>query len=168
MKTWPNWLTQTQYPSVRHNYNSDISVLNSCLSALKSKLLPSGTSKEEVVQLLARFHSNNFSVMDGLLDNIGAGIYPEGAMFNHSCVHNCVATYEEGNPHMQVLRAIVPVQKGEELTHPYIDLANTTAARQAKLLTTYCFTCACARCEDKSVDSSHWKKLDAALEGPGS
>ena len=54
-------------------------------------------------------------------------------MFNHSCCHNCVVTYEEANSksgsggttsgssegqHMQVIRAIVPVKKGEELTHP--------------------------------------------------
>ena len=42
---------------------------------------------------LCRFQCNNFGITDDLLLPIGAGVYPNGALLNHSCDPNCVITY---------------------------------------------------------------------------
>jgi SET and MYND domain-containing protein len=46
----------------------------------------------------------------------------------------------------QEFRSIRPIQKGEEITHAYIDIASTTQTRQLKLNAVYYFHCVCERC----------------------
>ena len=81
-----------------------------------------------------------------LLFSRGAGVYPMGAMLNHSCVPNCYLSYEPGT-HAQVIRTAVPVQAGQELTHPYADVATSVHDRQESLAQDYFFVCQCPRCE---------------------
>lgn len=81
-----------------------------------------------------------------LLFSKGAGVYPMGAMLNHSCVPNCYLSYEPST-HAQVIRTAVPVRAGQELTHPYVDVATTVHDRQESLAQDYFFVCRCPRCE---------------------
>ena len=46
-----------------------------------------------LVTMLVQFRCNNFGVTDELLQCIGAGVYPMGALLNHSCRPNCVLRY---------------------------------------------------------------------------
>ncbi len=95
--------------------------------------------------LLQKFPANNFSVTDDLVVSQAAGIYPLGALLNHSCAPNCVITYEEGT-HIQEIRTNCDVPAGTELTHSFVDVALPTLQRQAHLLSLYGFECRCARC----------------------
>lgn len=49
---------------------------------------------KHVAQLLARFACNSHTVCDEELRPIGVGIYPLGALINHSCTPNCVQSFE--------------------------------------------------------------------------
>ena len=106
------------------------------------------------------FKKNNFGILDALHSSIGEGIYPCAALLNHSCAPNAILRYKlddgddlskrrEGEafhpPILQIV-ACMPIAKGEELTHSYVDLMLSTKERQARLLKTHGFTCECKRC----------------------
>lgn len=127
-----------------------------------------------LLPIITAFQSNNFALTNGLLVASGAGVYPLGALLNHSCEPNCVIIYEsrrKGEPcdqrgpagsddagtasaslypdsfdHIQTIRTLRPVAAGEELTHAYIDIASVTRARRRHLAERYYFHCQCARC----------------------
>lgn len=129
-------------------------------------LLPATTDTEQA--LLNAFDCNNFSVVDELMMQRAAGVYPLGALLNHSCCPNAVMQYlsaadaatqlaQEGLPvqalktidpdtPIQVVRILSHVRAGTELCHSYVDIALPTAARQDHLQDAYSFTCTCALC----------------------
>lgn len=103
------------------------------------------------------FRKNNFGILDALHSSIGEGVYPCAALLNHSCAPNAILRYKLDNgenvgkgeafqpPLLQIV-ACKDIVKGEELTHSYVDLMLSTEERQARLLKTHGFTCACKRC----------------------
>jgi [histone H3]-lysine4/36 N-trimethyltransferase SMYD len=117
------------------------------------------TTTRDILEMLARFDSNNFGIVCELLFFLGAGIYPAGAMLNHSCAHNCAINYES-QTNQQIIRCIVDVAEGEELCHPYIDFASTSVQRREKLRKTYGFDCKCDRCVDPD---GRWAQVDRWL-----
>jgi len=123
--------------------------------------LGGGLPRAALLLLLRQFQANNFGVMDQLLISVGAAVFPQGAALNHSCAHNCAIAYLP-RCHTQVIRAIADVRAGEELCHPYVDVAKPTARRVAQLEDTYGFACTCERCED-ALAGGRWAEVDAAL-----
>jgi len=110
---------------------------------------------------LLKFRVNNFGITDNLLNVIASGVYPLGALLNHSCNPNCILRYQYNNHHndattMKKTRNGSPpvleivtcrnVQKGEELSHSYIALLEPVTMRQERLLSSYGFFCTCQRC----------------------
>lgn len=75
--------------------------------------------------------------------DIGVGLYDRLALLNHSCDPNCVVVFERTNA---VLRAVKPIDAGEQLTISYIDRATDRNERRKQLAARYHFECACARC----------------------
>lgn len=106
---------------------------------------------EDLVKVLCCLACNDFSIWDELILPLGLGVYPLGALLNHSCEPNCVLYYAP-KTHAQVIRTIRHVKEGEELCHPYIDLACTTPERRAKLDASYHFRCDCSRCAAGTLD----------------
>jgi SET and MYND domain-containing protein len=109
-----------------------------------SNMLPVSATATSVLQLLRQFECNNFGIMDDLLVNIGAGVYPFGALLNHACNPTCVLSYEGAT---LVIRTLKSLRKGAELTHQYVDVASPLEERQAKLQEMYGFQCRCELCE---------------------
>ena len=117
-----------------------------------------GATQEHVAELLCRMQNNDFGVWDGAIFSIGAGVFPDGALVNHSCAPSSVITYETaGHAATQVFRCTRALRPGDEVTHCYMDLASTSAARNEEFATHYMFTCTCPRCVPPPVE------LDAAL-----
>ena len=102
-------------------------------------------------RLLVRFQCNNFSIWDELILALGQGVFPLGALLNHSCDPNCVLYYDPLSLH-QVIRTIKSVKEGEELCHAYIDIAVPTPKRRAELRQAYHFDCHCSRCSHALLD----------------
>jgi hypothetical protein len=48
---------------------------------------------KHIAQLLARFACNNHTICDEELRPIGVGLYPLGALINHSCTPNCAQSF---------------------------------------------------------------------------
>eukprot|EP00397_Hematodinium_sp_SG-2012_P017675 GEMP01018085.1.p1 GENE.GEMP01018085.1~~GEMP01018085.1.p1 ORF type:complete len:489 (+),score=95.54 GEMP01018085.1:81-1469(+) len=104
---------------------------------------------EVLRNILNRFSCNNFAIVDELFNPIAAGVYPHGAMLNHSCAPNCVLTYHKG---FQLIRVIEPVLAGDELTHSYVDICQPKEERQDYLQNAYNFRCNCKKCEGEDVN----------------
>ncbi|ETV70102.1 hypothetical protein H257_14434 [Aphanomyces astaci] len=130
---------------------SEMQSLASWLTTHHAKLFPDTTTSKEVEEMLCRFRSNNFTITDELLLDVGAGCFPWGAMVNHSCANNCVITYAPSSQTLQ-LRAIQPILQGAEITQPYVDVGLPLAKRRDALRRHYHFDCACARCTSQQHD----------------
>ena len=66
----------------------------------------------------------------------GVGLYPVGAMLNHSCMPNAMQSFVGRRI---VFRALQPTAVGQEATISYVELAATRAERRAALLEGYGF-----------------------------
>jgi SET and MYND domain-containing protein len=75
------------------------------------------------MQLMA----NTFSLCDLEGNAIGAALYLEMAMLNHSCEPNCCIVFEGSQA---VLRTLRVVEEGEELTISYLSLATPREDRR--------------------------------------
>lgn len=125
----------------------------------KSGGVGGGITREHVAELLCRMQNNDFGVWDGAIFSIGAGVFPDGALVNHSCAPSSVITYDSaGHRATQVFRCTRDLSPGDEITHCYMDLASTSATRNREFSTHYMFTCTCPRCDPVPAE------LDAALE----
>lgn len=95
----------------------------------------------------------------------GIGLYPSGAMINHSCTPNC--DYLPGHDGEMRLVTIGSVCAGDELTIQYCDVLTTaTDERQHVLESEYFFRCDCARCvrADQTFDRLLTESDDAQHE----
>ncbi|RYE99563.1 MAG: SET domain-containing protein-lysine N-methyltransferase [Methanobacteriota archaeon] len=118
---------------------------------------------EEARHALRTFDCNNFMVVDDLMHPRGAGVFPAGALLNHSCAPNCVPMYLPSThpevvalqakdmpplvaPLVQVFRTTRAVSAGEQLCHSYVELAATQQQRRHELQDAYGFTCCCTVC----------------------
>lgn len=136
-----------------------------CLAAIVAsipKLLPESCGAGEALDALCRFRNNNFAIVDDLFVAIGAGVFPRGAALNHSCAPNCLLCYElaPGRAPVQVVKAMVDMPAGEELTHSYVELGLPRWQRQAMLHEHYGFCCMCPACTGGSRSA-----LDLLLVG---
>lgn len=66
----------------------------------------------------------------------GVGLYPKGALINHSSTPNTMQTFQGQQICFQALQ---PVQEGTEVTISYIELAATRAERCQQLMELYYF-----------------------------
>lgn len=102
-------------------------------------------------RLARAFACNNFGVCSpsGAGGLLGAGLWPLGAVLNHSCAPNCALAHlldARGAPPTQLVRTILPVRRGSELRHSYVDSSAGKAQRRAALRAPYGFECGCERC----------------------
>ena len=110
-------------------------------------VLPDARARADV----EAFESNNFSVTDETLEVAGCGVYPAAALLNHSCAPNTVLSFgfvadPALPPTTLLVRTLVPVRAGEELTHAYCDATKPVEERRAELRAVYSFLCSCPAC----------------------
>lgn len=91
---------------------------------------------------------NCFSVFDAGLRTVGAGLYPYATFFNHTCLPNCTALFDQTRMVIVCRRDIF---LGEELTIGYTRGTDTFENRHNTLLRQYGFQCSCAVCSPTSL-----------------
>ncbi|EER05691.1 hypothetical protein, conserved, partial [Perkinsus marinus ATCC 50983] len=99
---------------------------------------------DAILGLLVRFPCNNFAIVDDLWSGIAAGVYPNAALFNHSCHPNVIPAFGHGST--LSFRAIRDISPGEEICHSYVELTLPSWKRRDVLLRDYEFLCECERC----------------------
>ncbi|XP_037812103.1 SET and MYND domain-containing protein 5 [Lucilia sericata] len=88
------------------------------------------------------------------LNNEGSGLYLLQSKINHSCVPNAQSTFPYSND-IVVLKAIQPIQPGEEICISYLDecqLERSRHSRQKILKENYIFVCQCPKCQLEAND----------------
>ena len=122
-----------------------------------------GWLEHTLENILRRFRVNNFGMVDTMVRLVGGGVYPLGALLNHSCAPNCILRYTDRG----VLEIVAArnIAESEELTHSYVELVAPTRKRQDHLQHVYGFSCQCSRCRGDKVSlpldykSMHREKL---------
>jgi hypothetical protein len=133
--------------------------------AARSGVFPAGVDDAERLALLAPQFCNGFSVLapaggeEGL--PAGLGLYPFGALMNHSCAPTVHLSYARGGA--QAVRALAPLAAGDELTHAYVDVALPRPARAAELRERYGFDCGCGACAAEAAAEAAAAAAAAAL-----
>ncbi|KAJ2393406.1 hypothetical protein GGI05_002433 [Coemansia sp. RSA 2603] len=115
---------------------------------------------EGAVDMLCRFGCNNFAAYDWR-----TGVTPAGHVcsplaslaFNHACRPTALALVEEGR---HVVRALVQIAPGDQITVAYVDALYPRARRQEVLREVYYFACRCGRCAGDSPVA----RVDALLD----
>ncbi|CAJ1955948.1 unnamed protein product [Cylindrotheca closterium] len=121
--------------------------------------------RQQMEDLLRIFRVNNFGITDELLKVIASAVYPLGALLNHSCRPNCILRYSYNNKKAPPVLEIVAsrcIQKGEELTHSYVELVKPQRVRKERLQSNYGFECHCHRCcshNHNNNTSNDWMQL---------
>uniref|UniRef100_A0A3P8ZFP8 [histone H3]-lysine(4) N-trimethyltransferase n=1 Tax=Esox lucius TaxID=8010 RepID=A0A3P8ZFP8_ESOLU len=133
----------------RETIEADIATLHQFYS--KNLDFPNKTA---LFTLFSQVNCNGFTVEDEELSHMGAAIYPDVALVNHSCCPNVIVTYK-GN--MAEVRAVQKMVPGEEVLTSYMDLLYPTADRNKRLRDVYYFTCDCKECKTKSKDKMKLK-----------
>ncbi|OQR95388.1 histone-lysine N-methyltransferase ASHR1-like isoform 2 [Thraustotheca clavata] len=112
-------------------------------------------SIHDIVLLFAMLNCNAFTVSTLELVPVGIGFYPRATLFNHSCLPNCIATFDGRNIEV---RTLCHIELGQELTISYIELIQTRATRQKELASSYFFNCTCLRCQGLNnwVEKEEW------------
>ena len=100
-------------------------------------------SMQEALTLFAKLEVNSFSILDKTLTTTAYGVYRTASCVNHSCEPNMVAAFSGRDVY---LRPIRDIEKGDELTISYVELAALTETRRVELQDRYGFKCACTRC----------------------
>ncbi|KAG5754006.1 hypothetical protein H9Q70_003343 [Fusarium xylarioides] len=92
--------------------------------------------------VLAKFYTNAASITSGGLE---CGLFTIFCRMNHSCTPNICWVYDEPTGFIEVY-AVRDIDKDEEITNSYIEVAISYQARM-KELSNWGFTCQCAACE---------------------
>lgn len=95
-----------------------------------------GVPVREIALILARFACNNHTICDDELRAIGVGLYPTGALINHSRGFNAVQSFQGPKVRFVAVRDVLP---GEEITISYMDLKCTRPDRRLFLQRHYHF-----------------------------
>uniref|UniRef100_A0A1A9UIH0 Protein-lysine N-trimethyltransferase SMYD5 n=1 Tax=Glossina austeni TaxID=7395 RepID=A0A1A9UIH0_GLOAU len=88
------------------------------------------------------------------LNNEGTGLYLLQSKINHSCLPNAQVTFPYSND-IVVLKALQPIQVGEEICISYLDegqLERSRHSRQKILKENYIFVCECFKCQREAND----------------
>ncbi|KAL5593578.1 hypothetical protein ACKRZS_006639 [Fusarium odoratissimum] len=109
-------------------------------SFLQGQLCP-GTDLDAGI-VLAKFYTNAASITSGGLE---CGLFTIFCRMNHSCTPNICWVYDEPTGFMEVY-AVRDIDKDEEITNSYIEVAISHQARM-KELSNWGFQCQCAACE---------------------
>lgn len=88
-----------------------------------------------------------------LLNIQGQGLYPVGAMLNHSCEPNIEVGHNPLCDEELVLWALCDIPAGAELCQTYVDPDQEVGERQ-EALRHYLFDCRCVRCVRELADQS--------------
>ena len=105
---------------------------------------PTGSSSSSATQV--DFHEISEKI--GAFE--GSGLFPTVARINHSCVPNAVVDYPDNNSRA-VVRALVPIQPGEEVSISYLEEEDERDFEdRTDSLHDYQFECDCPRCQEEN------------------
>ncbi|KAH8390992.1 hypothetical protein KR215_003341 [Drosophila sulfurigaster] len=86
-------------------------------------------------------------------------LYPYTGILAHNCVPNTARSIHPSDGYKIRLRAMVPLEAGQQLQHSYTYTLDGTVQRQSHLREGKYFNCSCDRCLDASELQTHFSSL---------
>ncbi|KAK3849746.1 hypothetical protein Pcinc_042339, partial [Petrolisthes cinctipes] len=99
---------------------------------------------EIIEKVLGILDTNAFEIR--LPDSSILGVYPSASLLEHDCIPNTHRTFDADLN--LVVRAAIPIKRGDHLTSCYTESISTTNYRQEHLRASKYFICGCKRCTD--------------------
>ncbi|XP_027843219.2 SET domain-containing protein SmydA-8-like [Aphis gossypii] len=90
------------------------------------------------------------------------GLYPVASFMNHSCVPNTMHNFDVKL--QMIVKASLPIYKGQEITTNYTNSIWPTSLRQHHLLTSKQFICTCSRCCDSEEFGTELAALNCIVK----
>ena len=119
-------------------------------SLVKASLMGNIPSQDDVMEIYGKMMVNAFNIVNGVIENIGYGLYLGSAALDSSCARNAIQHFRGKE---MIIRCIENVNNFSELRLSYLqDLTATTKIRRQKLLEKYYFLCECSNCQDNIKD----------------
>ncbi|KAH0534345.1 SET domain-containing protein SmydA-8-like [Cotesia glomerata] len=117
-----------------------------------------GVEDEEIARIAGIIQINGHEVPT--TENPHVAVYNEASYFEHNCKANCSKSFtEEGGI---LIRAALPIAKGEHLTMCYTDPLWGVTNRRHHLYQTKLFECICSRCSDPTEFGTMFNALKCA------
>jgi len=115
------------------------------------KWLGQDESEEELLEMLIRNRRNSFSVWnDPSMKQRGIAVYVTPSFLNHACDPNLWLRRDTSSKLEFVTSHAI--NKGDEITIPYVDTTDDLSVRRQKLLTNYLFLCNCFKCQTEEEE----------------
>jgi SET domain len=111
---------------------------------LTSYLIPDRT---RYVDGYMKLDLNSFNFSTPFYDRIGVYLHPYAALINHSCDCNTVIGFDGDR---LFVKALKPINSGEQIFISYIDTTASLALRRKELSERYYFNCECTKCMNGS------------------
>ncbi|XP_066950946.1 uncharacterized protein [Macrobrachium rosenbergii] len=109
-----------------------------------------------IQKILGIIDTNAFEIR--LPDSSILGVFSQASLLEHDCIANTHRTFDADLN--LVVRAAIPIKRGDHLTSCYTDPLTTTSARLEHLRSSKYFTCHCVRC----VDPTELRTFTSALK----
>ena len=119
-------------------------------SLIKASLMGNIPSQDDVMEIYGKMMVNAFNIVNGVIENIGYGLYLGTSVLDHSCAPNAHWHFRGKD---MIIRSIENVNNFSDLRHSYLqNLTATTKIRREKLLEDHYFLCQCSNCQDVIKD----------------
>ncbi|EDW51593.1 SET and MYND domain-containing protein 5 [Drosophila sechellia] len=120
------------------------------------------SEKEQLDTVIDGLYAKVAEFAGEFLNNEGSGLYLLQSKINHSCVPNACSTFPYSND-IVVLKALGPIQQGEEICISYLDecmLERSRHSRHKVLRENYVFICQCPKCRAQASDPDETSEDD--------
>ena len=119
-------------------------------SLIKASLMGNIPLQDDVMEIYGKMMVNAFNIVNGVIENIGYGLYLGTSVLDHSCAPNAHWHFRGKD---MIIRSIEKVNDFSELRHSYLqNLTASTKIRREKLLQDHYFLCECSNCQDVTKD----------------
>ena len=132
-------------------YIQHLLLFQSMFSLVNASLMGNIPSQDYVMEIYGKMMVNAFNIVNGVIENIGYGLYVGSSVFDSSCARNA---HQHFCGKDMIIRCIAEnVNNFTDLRICYLqDLTATTKIRRQKLLEKYYFICECSNCQDNIKD----------------
>ena len=147
------------------DFKQDVELMSACAREWSGIKETDGLSVELTQHIFTMVLTNALNLNTATFDPVGIALDPLACIVNHSCDPNALFVFE--GPGFAI-RALKPLQKGDEIFQAYIDYTVPFEQRQKELRNRYHFTCQCSKCiQGPVLQEDLWATPDNQIPNSG-
>ncbi|XP_057334486.1 SET domain-containing protein SmydA-8-like [Microplitis mediator] len=146
-----------------HKENQRLDEFNGTAKFVKRFFKLDEIDEKEITRIAGIIQINGHEVPT--TENSHVAVYDEASYFEHNCKANCSKSFTESGGIL--IRAALPISKGEHLTMCYTDPLWGVTNRRHHLFQTKLFNCTCSRCSDPTEFGTMFNALKCTKSNCG-